>query len=60
MQLLHLSKEQFVLNKGRALCADDKAISPYYEDIFELLNVVKIDGKSIEEVFNEVDDYYIL
>ncbi len=47
-------------HKGRALCTDNKAISPYYEDILELLTKVKIEGKSIEEVFNEVDNYYIL
>lgn len=47
-------------DKGRILCTDNKAISSDYEDILELLNTVKIDGKSIEEIFSEIDNYYIL
>lgn len=47
-------------HEGSVLCTDNKAISPYYEDVLELLSKVKIEDKSIEEVFNEVDNYYIL
>jgi hypothetical protein len=47
-------------DKGNILCTDNKAISPDYEDILELLAAVKIDGKSIEEIFNEIEEYCIL
>lgn len=49
--------------RGRVLCTDNKAISPYYEDSVELLTNVRIHGKSIEEVFNEIiktDGYYVV
>ena len=56
------SKTYGIVNgdKGNVLCTDNRAISPDYEDILELLARVKIDGKSIEEIFNETDNYFIL
>jgi hypothetical protein len=46
------------LHKGNVLCTGNKAISHYYEDVLELLSEVKIEGRSIEEVFNDADNYY--
>lgn len=47
-------------HEGNVLCTDNKAISPYCEDVLELLSKAKIDNKSIEEVFNESSNVYIL
>lgn len=47
-------------DKGNILCTDNKSIGSDYEDILELLATVKIDGKSIEEIFKEIDEYCIL
>lgn len=49
--------------KGKILCSDNKRLSLYYSDIRELLDKVKIEGKSIEEIFNTIKtdgSYYLL
>jgi hypothetical protein len=50
-------------DEGTILCTDTKSISPDYKEILKLLaevKEVKIDSKSIEEIFNEISECYIL
>lgn len=47
-------------HKGYVLCKENEVLTHYYDNVLELLSNIRIKNKSIEEVFNEIDDYYIL